>query len=117
MILPVMKRDWRGYSAERLNAKLSTTTWESDIDQVQHFWNALERSLIVIVDELAPMVPFINNSVRNNVEPPTIRNKLNIRRRLLRAIKHNPNDETRMRIKILNIEIKSYYYGKIRLKV
>ena len=61
-IKQVMRRDWRGYTAVKLNAKLSTVKWENDIDQVQDHWNSLERKLVEICDELAPMVPFVNNS-------------------------------------------------------
>jgi hypothetical protein len=40
---------------------------------VRLFWNAFES----IVDELAPLVPFANNSVSNNSPPRQIKNKLN----------------------------------------
>jgi hypothetical protein len=116
-IQTVLRRDWRAYTMEKLNNKLKSTKREKDIDSVQHYWNALERSLVEIVDELAPMVPFINKSVCTQYLPAVIKNKLNIRKRPLRTIKRHPGEAIRSRIKNLNIEIKNYYFGKTRLKV
>ena len=113
----LIKRDWRNYTVEKLNSRLSTVIWENEIDQVQHYWNYIEREMVGIVDELAPMVPFVNNSTCSSTTPVLIKNKLNIRKRLLRSIKGNPNEEKRLRIKHLNIEIRNFYYGKTRLKV
>ena len=62
-IEPIMKRDWRNYNIEKLNSRLGSVIWENDIDQVQHYWNSIERAIVEIVDELAPLVPFINNSI------------------------------------------------------
>jgi hypothetical protein len=112
-----MKRDWRNYTIEKLNSRLSSVIWENDIDQVQHYWNSIEGAIVEIVDELAPLVPFINNSICSSTIPVLIKNKLNIRKRLLRSIKRNPSNEKKLRIKNLNIEIRNYYYGKTRSKV
>ena len=116
-ITKIIKRDWRGYTVEKLVSRLSTVKWENDIDQVQHYWNHIERVLVEIVDELAPLVPFVNNSAYCSFTPGVIKNKLNIRKRLLRAVKINPNDATKLRIKHLNAEIRNYFHGKIRTKV
>jgi hypothetical protein len=63
------------------------------------------------------MVPFVNKSVCAQYLPAVVKNKLNIRKRLLKAIRRVPSEALRSRIKNLNIEIKSYYYGKTRLKI
>jgi hypothetical protein len=117
LIPTVLKRDWRSYTANKLNNKLKSTVWENDIDSVQHYWNSLERKLVEIVDELAPMVSFVNKSVCAQYLPVAIKNKLNIRKRLLKTIKRVPSEALRSRIKNLNIKIKNYYHGKTKLKI
>jgi hypothetical protein len=117
LIPTVLKRDWRSYTPEKLNQKLKSIVWENDIDSVQHYWNSIERKLVEIVDELAPMVPFVNKSVCEQYLPAVIKNKLNIRKRLLKTIRRVPSEALRSRIKNLNIEIKNYYYGKTKLKI
>jgi hypothetical protein len=42
----VMRRDWRGYSEDKLNTKLIVVTEENNIDPVQEHWNAFERKLV-----------------------------------------------------------------------
>ena len=44
----IKRRDWRNYSKDILNAKLSSTDWNIDIDDVQNDWNAFENKLINI---------------------------------------------------------------------
>jgi hypothetical protein len=45
---------------------------------------------VSVVDEIAPIVPFINNTLSRSHVPASIKNKLNKRRRLLRTIKTRP---------------------------
>ena len=51
-------RDWRKYSSDVLNAKLSGVNWNIDIDNVQEYWNVFENKLIKVVDELVPLTSF-----------------------------------------------------------
>ena len=57
--------------------RLSTVKWENIIDQVQHYWNSVEKAVVEIVGDLAPMVPFVNNSACSSLTPVVIKNKLN----------------------------------------
>ena len=52
------KRDWRNYTKEALNEKLSEKNWDFTSDSVQSYGNKLENQLITIVDELVPLVQF-----------------------------------------------------------
>ena len=53
---------------------------------------------------------FVNNSVK--IKPnAVIKNKLNLRRRLLSKFKNLPTPELKMRIKNLSIEIKKHFYS------
>jgi endonuclease/exonuclease/phosphatase family metal-dependent hydrolase len=87
---PIMRRDWRKYSRELFNSKLVSVNWDTEIDSVQQYWNVFEEALVSVVDEIAPMVPFVNNTVSRSQVPAPIKNKLNKRRRLLRTIKTRP---------------------------
>ena len=71
--------------------------------------NALESELVRVIDEMAPIVPFVNNSVNSEDIPRAIKNKLNCRKKLLQKQKHRPTIEVRNKIKELNCEIKTYY--------
>jgi hypothetical protein len=57
-----MRRDLRGKSADKLNAKLFSCQWNCDIDQVQDYWNSLEKRLVEVADKLALFVPLIKIS-------------------------------------------------------
>ena len=84
------------------------------IKQVQSCWNAFESELVRVVDEVAPLVEFLNNSVKSVVTPPVIKNKLNTRKRLLSKLKRNPSNEIKDRVRALNCEIKTFYYGRTK---
>ena len=62
-----MCRDWRKYSKDVLNEKLSNIDWNIKIDNVQEYWNVLENKLIKIIDELVPLTSFDGNVVKSNV--------------------------------------------------
>ena len=100
-----MRRDWRRYSRDSLNLELSKVNWSTDFDCVQSYWNAFENMLIVVVDKVAPMVLFVNNSIKQR-PPQIIKQKMNTRKRLLKAQKINPCNHWRDKIKVLNHEIK-----------
>ena len=70
-----------------------------------------------VVDEIAPMVPFVNNTVSRSHVPALIKNKLNKRRRLLRTIKIRPCNLKRDTIKKLNSEIRFYFNDVKKTKV
>ena len=115
--IPTLKRDWRTYTKELLCAKLAAVNWSIEIDSVQANWNKLENMLINIIDEIVPMRGFVNNTVKNNPPPPHIRNKLNVRKRLLKKQRTLPSIELKKRIKNLNAEIRSHFHSQKKLSV
>ena len=57
--------------------------------------------------------PFVNNcSSKSQRPPPSIKRKLNLRRRLLKPMNNNASNELRNRIKNLNVEIKNHFDSK-----
>ena len=113
----IMRRDWRKYSKDLLNSRLASIEWHTEIDSVQQYWNVFEQTLVSVVDEIAPMVPFVNNNVSRSQIPALIKNKLNKRRRLLRTIKIRPCNLKRDIIKKLNLEIRYYFNDTKKTKV
>ena len=66
-----------------------------------------------IIDELVPIEPFLNNCSSKSQRPsPSIKRKLNLRKRLLKSIANNASNELRIRIKNLNLEIKNHFISK-----
>ena len=104
-----LDRDWRNYSQQTLNDSLEAINWQIDISDVQNFWNAFEQDLLSVVDQIVPIVEFVNNSVKNVETPCFIKRLLNTRKRLLRRQKTSPNACTKEQIKQLNIQIKGHY--------
>ena len=68
-----------------------------DYDCVQSYWNAFEDELIKVVDKVAPLVQFVNSSIKQ-CPPISIKNRMNTRKRLLKAQKNHPSDNRRDRI-------------------
>ena len=63
----VKSRDWRNFSKEVLNEKLSSMDWNINIDNMQEFWNVFENNLIGVVDEIVPLTDFVGNVVKANI--------------------------------------------------
>ena len=111
------KRDWRKYDKNVLNVVLAQERWEICDDTVQNCWNDIENKLIVIVDRLAPMVEFHNNSIRKNPPPRTIQRKINCRKRLLKQLKCKPSIELKLKLKELYCKIKTFFHSQRKLAI
>ena len=75
--------DWSKYSPVLLNEILQSTDLTIDNDTVQEYWNTLENMLINIVDKIAPLKRFSNNSTAVSNPPKTIKSKINRRNNIL----------------------------------
>ena len=112
-ITPTLKRNWHYYSKNKLLNLLSNTDLNFEADQVQAYWNKFEQTINPIVDKLAPLEPFFNNCSSKSQKPsPSIKRKINLRKRLLRSMENNFSNELRNRIKNLNVEIKNHFNSK-----
>ena len=112
-ITPTLKRNWHHYSKNKLLNLLSNTDLNFEADQVQAYWNKFEQTINPIVDKLAPLEPFFNNCSSKSQKPsPSIKRKINLRKRLLRSMENNFSNELRNRIKNLNVEIKNHFNSK-----
>ena len=95
----ILKRDWRSYNNLNLLDRLKAIEWDYEIDQVQQCWNSFESKLVAVVDNIALLVIHRNNIVTKSINPPIIKNKINIRKRLLKQTKKRPTNKLRDRIK------------------
>ena len=77
---------------------------------VQEHWSYLENLILHIVDELAPLTPFNENvGVKVKTIPPFVKNKINLRKRLLMLEKKRKCTELAPRIKLLSKLIGDYF--------
>ena len=106
----IFRRNWKNYSKEALNIKLSETNWQIEHDDVQGYWNCFESKLVNITDELAPveLIPTKQNT-RDIAITTSIKNKINRRDRLLKKTISNNTPEKKYLLKSLNKEIKLYF--------
>ena len=88
----IFKRNWKNFSSEILIEKLLVSFESVTFDwrdlNVQEHWNQLENLVVNIVDDLAPLVPVDDNAViKNKKVPPFVKNKINVRKRLVKLEK------------------------------
>ena len=113
-----LKRSWINYSKEALLAELSEVNFNLGEGSVQSLWNCFENLLIPIVDKLIPIVPFSQNcSVSSQKPPKFIKNKINLRNRLLKQFKITKDITLKTRLKNLNYEIRSHFEQNKRKRV
>ena len=106
----ILKRNWQNYSSNVLLEELASANFDIITDDVQSMWNNFENVLLPIIDKLAPMTEFYNNSTVKSQNPTaTIKNKIHLRKRLLKKLEKNPSNALRDRIKNLNVEIRHHF--------
>ena len=97
----VMKRSWQFYTKEKLNERISQVNFDIMADSVQDIWNKFENVILPIIDELAPYVPFIDNTTVNSIAPcKIVKRKINLRNKLLKKLKTLKTNTLRDRIKM-----------------
>ena len=115
-ILKIRRRNWKHYSKEALTDELSRVLWQYEIESVQELWNSYEQEISTIVDKLAPIEEYNNNT--KNKKHPSTRRKTNRRNNLLKKRKsRNLNETEKEELKKINKSIKSFYYEERKLKV
>ena len=72
-------------------------------------WDDFESKLVKVVDKITPLTEFINCKVKIKL-PNSIKNKINIRKRLLKQRKRSPTDKIKQKLNFLNHEIKTFYF-------
>jgi hypothetical protein len=83
------RRSWVNYSSEALCHLIEQEDWTVEDDTVQGTWNMFENKLVNILDVLIPVKEFTNNTCITIKHNPMIKNKINIRKRLLKIYKTN----------------------------
>jgi hypothetical protein len=105
-----IKRSWKDYSKNKLLAELAKVDFNPEPNDPQSYWNMMEYKLLPIINLLAPYVPFKNNVTTKSIKPSRlIKNKLNLRKRLIKNQKANASNALRDRIRHLNTEIKHHF--------
>ena len=100
----IFKCNWQNYRTNALLDELASANFDIIIDDVQSMWNSFENVLLPIIDKLAPMTEFTNNSTIKSQNPTaTIKNKIHLRKRLLKTLGKNPSNPLRDSIKNLKI--------------
>ena len=108
-----MKRSWQQYTPDKLKHALANITFEFEADQIQAYWNKFEAILLPVIDSIAPITPFTNNTTVVSTEvPEVIKRKLNLRKKLLKTLKTNKTNVIRDQIKNINVEIKRHFLIK-----
>jgi hypothetical protein len=106
----ILKRNWQQYTPISLLNELASTDFDIIADDVQSMWNRFENVLLPIIAKLAPMTEFTNNSTVKSQNPTAaIKNKIHLRKRLLKTLEKKPSNPLRDRIKNLNIEIRHHF--------
>ena len=101
----ILKRDWRRYSKDILVNKLQNVNFNLNSNNVQEAWNHFENVIINVIDDIVPIVPFVNNSVKEKLSP-TLKNLLNKKKRLLKKRNQN-NFEGHLDLKSLGNQIRT----------
>ena len=87
----ILKRNWQQYTPISLLNELASTDFDIIADDVQSMWNRFENALLPIIDKLAPMTEFTNNSTVKSQNPTAaIKNKIHLRKRLLKTLEKKP---------------------------
>ena len=101
----ILKRDWRRYNKDILVNKLQNVNFNLNSNNVQEAWNHFENVIINVIDDIVPIVPFVNNSVKEKLSP-TLKNLLNKKKRLLKKRNQN-NFEGHLDLKSLGNQIRT----------
>ena len=110
----VYKISWKNYTPEILKIKLSDSLESAKFEwhslNVQEHWNQLENLIINVTDELAPLTQYDENTCpKNKKVPPHVKNKINLRKRLVTLEKKRNSVEQAPRIKLLSKSISDYF--------
>ena len=113
ILKPLYKRNWQHYNKDKLIVMLTNKNWTFESDSVQGYWNEIENQLAGIIDTLAPIGEFINNSsAKSCSKPDFIRKMLNRRKGLLNKLKKEHRQDIKIEIKQIDKAIKGYYHKK-----
>ena len=111
--LQTIKRKWTNYSKDNLINALKNTNFQIETEDVQSSWNNFEMTLLPIIDNLVPLVPFANNETLESTKiTHVIKGKMNLRKKLLKKLKIVKSNEINNRIRNLNVEIKKHFHSK-----
>jgi hypothetical protein len=110
VVKTTIKINWMRYEKELLLELLREVDWNIASDGVQGCWNKIENKLIKIVDKLAPLQEFKNNSsIKTKIIPRDIKSLINRRKNLLHKQKTNNTQPTRDEIKRMDYKIKKFF--------
>ena len=104
---------WTNYSKENSIHVLSNVDFNIELTASSLQWNIFENIVLSVIDELVPLVPFLNNkTMQSTITCPIIKSKLNPRKKLLTKLKIVKSNEIRNQIRNLNVKIKRQFHPK-----
>jgi hypothetical protein len=108
-------RNWIKYTKDALIHELNQVDWEIQSDMVQGSWDEIKNKLVAIVDKLAPLQEFKNNScAKSRIIQADIKNLTIERKRLLAKLTRYFDSATRAEVKVLNTSIRRKVPGNLR---
>jgi hypothetical protein len=102
-----LRRNWKNYTKLNLQEALEEVDWNITDMSLQGFWNSFENKLINVIDTLAPMFE-MKSSPMVTTDPAYIKNKLNVRKKLLCHFKQRKEIMDKRQIDLLNGETKKF---------
>ena len=112
----ICKRNWNNYTP---SAFINSIVLNQGVScDVQSQWNALEHSLIVAADSVAPLIETkFGPRSKHQCVPPDIKRMSNRRKALLQNEKRNKDGHHLPEIKVLNKNIRKFYLEKRKSRV
>ena len=112
------KWNWKNYSKSLLIESLNDVIFDLEISTVQDLANDIENKIIGVVDNLVPICKFNNNRLeKTTTHPDLLKRKINQRKKLLKKLKQDRTQDTKIHIKNLSIEIKYHFANETKSKV
>ena len=103
------RRNWKNYDKSKLCESLNLVDWSCNADSVQGCWNDFENKLLGVVDCLIPLTCFSDKITSKQTLPSFMKNKYNLRKRLLRIYREKRDETSKERLKQINNEIKTFH--------
>ena len=103
---------------QKLQDSLESVNFDWKKLNVQEHWNSIENVLLKIIDELVPLKSIdLNANSKLKTVPSLVKNKMNMRKRLLKLEKMRCTTEFAPRIKLLTKSIVEHFANDKAIRV
>ena len=105
------RRNWKNYDKSKLCENLNLVDWTCNANSVQGCWNDFENKLLGVVDVMIPLTYYSDKFTSKHTLPSEIKNKCNLRKRLLRIYRARRDEASKEKLRQANNEIKNYFFN------